>query len=213
MTVKEVQSLVKQGENQNIEFKRKVAHPEKILREVVAFANSKGGHLLIGVDDQGNMPGILNAKEEALLLEEAIEKYCRPKITYEKELIHLSRKRMLLLYTILESKHKPHYVVPPDSRKTAYLRINDMSVKASREVREILKRKHSNKGIHFHYSEKEKWLLQYLQVHQSITLNQYEKLTDLTVAMASKTLVILVLANLLEIIPREKDDLFMLKEN
>ncbi|MEQ8573732.1 MAG: ATP-binding protein, partial [Fulvivirga sp.] len=51
MTFQELKRLVSQGESETLEFKRKVAHPEKIVKEIVAFANTKGGKLLIGVSD------------------------------------------------------------------------------------------------------------------------------------------------------------------
>jgi len=215
MTTREIRTLVGKGENQKIEFKRKVAHPQKVLKEIVAFANAQGGVLLIGVDDQGNLPGIYNAKEEAFLLDEAILNHIRPRLKISRETIHLSRRKMLLLYTIPESKNKPHYVISRSTgnNKIAYLRIRDMSVKASNEVREILKHQSRKQGIHFNYGEKEEWLLKYLDHHDSITLDQFIKEAELDRKMASKTLVVLVLANLLDIVPGEKEDLFKLKEN
>jgi predicted HTH transcriptional regulator len=49
--------LVRKGEGATLEFKLKSNHPEKIVREVVAFANSQGGLLLIGVGDDKSIPG------------------------------------------------------------------------------------------------------------------------------------------------------------
>jgi predicted HTH transcriptional regulator len=43
MDLKELKTLVKRGEGANLEFKLKASHPEKIVREVVAFANTDGG--------------------------------------------------------------------------------------------------------------------------------------------------------------------------
>ena len=83
MSLQEIHRLVEQGEGENIEFKRKVAHPDKIVREIVAFANTTGGHLLIGVDDDGSIPGIKFADEEIFVLERAIQRWCRPKIDYD----------------------------------------------------------------------------------------------------------------------------------
>ena len=51
MTLQEVKELAVKGEGLQIEFKKKAAYPEKIVREVIALANTQGGTLLIGVDD------------------------------------------------------------------------------------------------------------------------------------------------------------------
>lgn len=56
--VYQLRRLVMEGEGQHLEFKRKVSHPEKIVREMIAFANSEGGTILIGVDDDGLLAGV-----------------------------------------------------------------------------------------------------------------------------------------------------------
>ena len=43
--------LIEEGENLQCEFKRHFTTPEKIAREMIAFANTKGGYLIFGVDD------------------------------------------------------------------------------------------------------------------------------------------------------------------
>ena len=47
MDLATLRRLIADGENQHLELKRKLAHPEKVVREVVAFANASGG-LLVG---------------------------------------------------------------------------------------------------------------------------------------------------------------------
>lgn len=46
--LKNLKNLVRHGEGQRLEFKMKVKFPEKIIKELVAFANTDGGHLLLG---------------------------------------------------------------------------------------------------------------------------------------------------------------------
>ena len=58
MNSNDLVALVNQGEGQRLEFKKKVDYPEKVVKEVIAFANSDGGNLLIGVDDDGNISGV-----------------------------------------------------------------------------------------------------------------------------------------------------------
>lgn len=48
-------------ENENIEFKAKLS--DEIYKEVIAFANTDGGMIYIGIDDQGNVVGLENIDE------------------------------------------------------------------------------------------------------------------------------------------------------
>ena len=226
MTVKELQLLVKEGEHTTLEFKRKVAHPEKIVKEIVAFANARGGNLLIGVNDDGNLSGLKFPEEEDFLLERAILQQCKPKIQYDKEYISLSEKKTIIRYYIPESKRKPHFVLEKEVKpaigapygngrpvqKRTYFRVGDRSIQASRELREILRRKQNPKDIRFMWGEKEQLLVQYLQDHASITVQEFAQLAGINRYQASRTLVLLVLGNVLEIIPAEKQDVYVMKE-
>ncbi|MCC6835531.1 MAG: ATP-binding protein, partial [Cytophagales bacterium] len=66
-----IKKLALEGEGLHLEFKRKAAHPEKIVRELIAFANTAGGTLLIGVDDDGSIPGVKYPDEEIHVVTEA----------------------------------------------------------------------------------------------------------------------------------------------
>lgn len=227
MSLQKLRQLVQQGEGEMIEFKRKVAHPEKIIREIVAFANTSGGNLLIGVDDNGSIPGIKFAEEEIFVLERAIEKWCRPHIDYEVEIIPISSKKFVVSYHIHESDRKPHYIIEDQSTAVvagknprqrpkkkwgqAYVRFEDKSLQASREMWQILRRKRKQKDIKFNFGEKEKLLMEYLDQHGFITVRQFAEAAQLPIRNASQTLVLLVLANVLKVIPKEKEDVFMLK--
>ncbi|MGB3181479.1 MAG: ATP-binding protein [Cyclobacteriaceae bacterium] len=214
MDFRELRSLVRQGEHGRLEFKRKAAYPEKILKEVVAFANTEGGLLLIGVDDNGTIPGLKFAEEEMYVLDRAITRYCRPDIDFTTEVIPLNERRSVILYRIEKSSVGPHYVIPePQATEgKAYVRVKDQSIQASREVRQVIKGVKKGREVRFSYGEKEKQLMQYLDRNGSITLPQFAELTGEPARKVSRTLVLLVLADVLDILPREGHDLFIRKE-
>ena len=62
MTEEELQTLVRQGEGQRIEFKAAEADAADIARAIVALANSGGGSLLLGVGDDGEILGLWYAQ-------------------------------------------------------------------------------------------------------------------------------------------------------
>lgn len=214
MDIRDIQMLVRRGESDSLEFKRKARFPEKIMKEVVAFANTKGGILMIGVDDNGTIPGLKFANEDAFVLEEAISRFCYPRIKYKSEMIKITEKKAVINYHIFESQLKPHFVqnTPENKHKTAYIRVSDRSIQASREMIEILRRKKTLNGIKFHYGEKERILLKYLDENDYITIEKFVQTASIPYKTASRTLVRLVLANVLKIDACEDGDLFRLKK-
>lgn len=208
MSIREIHQLIKNGESETLEFKVKANHPDKIVKEVVAFANTRGGKLLIGVSDDRRIVGLKSAEEDHYTLEKAITQYCFPEIKYHCQIIPVTARRSIIIYTIFESESKPHSIVLDDrnKRRQGYIRLADRSVKASKEMKEILRRERKAKAIRFTYGEKEKVLLNYLDKHEFITLNNFAQIAGIRPYLASRTLVTLVLAKVLRIIPREGED-------
>lgn len=206
--VQELRKLVAQGEGGTLEFKRKAAFPEKIVREIIAFANTHGGVLLLGVGDDGSLPGLKFPEDESHVIQQALRK-CTPKIALQETFIPIGNARTIIRYDIAESDRKPHYFIT-GSHKESFVRVNDQSIKASREMREIVKRLRQKRDIRFHYGEHERFLMQYLDIHSSITLKKFIELSGLKKFYASRKLVLLVLADVLRITPHEKGDLYSL---
>jgi predicted HTH transcriptional regulator len=206
MNVKELKNLVRQGEGTTLEFKLKANHPEKIIREIVAFANTKGGKLLVGVGDDKTIPGLKFVDEEEYMLVRAIERNCFPPLDYEIERIAITDERDVLVFNIPKSQEKPHYVqLENEENGKAYVRVQDRSVQASREVKQILRRE-KEEGIQFRYGDKEKILMEYLSDNKKVTIEKFSEIAKIPTWLASRTLVLLVLSNVLKIQPDEVMD-------
>lgn len=214
MELREIKRLVFGGENDQVEFKRRISHPEKVVREVVAFANTKGGHLLVGVDDDKSMVGLKYAEEEDFLLQKAIRELCRPAIHYRSETIALSEKRNLLVYYIEPGKRKPYYALEQKHHRygKAYVRVGDRSIQASPEIRRILKFANQPADVQFHYGPNEEVLFHYLRDHEQVTVREFREISGLDYRSASEKMVQMVLANALRIIPREQEDWYVAVE-
>ena len=59
-----VLSLIRDREREHIEFKRRVPSPFKMAKEIAAMANTVGGNILIGVDDDGTVVGVSDEHRE-----------------------------------------------------------------------------------------------------------------------------------------------------
>ena len=60
--------MIANGENSAVEFKRDDVSPEKLAREIVAFANTQGGKILLGVEDDGTITGLQRSNTQEWVL-------------------------------------------------------------------------------------------------------------------------------------------------
>lgn len=201
MTKQDLKNLIATGESAFLEFKQKVASPEKLAKEIAAFANTKGGSLLIGVADNGEAVGVESYMEEEFWISQAAEDCCVPVPDISIELICFSGKDILLV-KVPESAEKPIHVKGKKSR-IVYIRREDESVVASDEIVEVLKNGSSEEGVTFEYGEKERLLFRFLNEYSDITVERFSILINTTTYTAAKILVNLVSAGVLDLF--EKD--------
>ncbi len=211
LDLRNLKHLVRHGEGQRLEFKMKVKFPEKIIKELVAFANSDGGHLFVGVSDDGQIEGSKFVDEDEFLLEKAISQYCFPAFTYHVYRIALENGRSVLVYRVFESIDKPHFVqLETDPNPVCYVRVKDRTIKASKEMKQILRRE-NEEGLSFAYGDAERWLMEYLRANDQITLADFALKCSLPAWLASRKLVLLVLSRVLKIEPGENQDHYSLR--
>ncbi|MHC1575879.1 MAG: RNA-binding domain-containing protein [Methanosarcinaceae archaeon] len=84
--------LVKNGESETLEFKEKF--DERTIESVVAFANAKGGTVLIGVSDKGEIRGVNIGKETLNNWVNRISQSTEPRIIPEIEVYDTDDKRV-----------------------------------------------------------------------------------------------------------------------
>jgi predicted HTH transcriptional regulator len=208
MSLADLKHLVNTGEGSYLEFKRTVPSPEKIAREIAAFANTSGGTLLIGVDDDKTIVGVDDYFEEEYLLQKAAQKLCKPAVEIKVEVIPLTLERDVMLVRVLPSEIKPVFVYQDVDKRTVYTRVKDESVVASDEQISVLKNESSEKGVTFEYGPNEQKLFRYLNEYGRITVNEFSNLIDVTSYRASQILVSLVSAGVLELFNTGKNEYF-----
>lgn len=202
----DVKNLADTGEGTYLEFKRTIPSAHKIAREMAAFANTKGGTLLIGVDDDKSLVGLTGYQEDEFLLKKAAYKLCQPAVDMEIELVHFG-ERDLLVIKIPEAHNKP-VVVSQQKGEAVYFREKDQSKVASKEFIEIIKKRNSNEGVTFEYGLNEQKLFRYLNEYGEITVERFAHLVDVPREKASTTLVNLVSADILNLFRKNNIDYF-----
>src|ERR1035437_7837262 len=102
--------LLKRTEGKTLEFKRDLSSPEGILKCLVAFANTAGGIVVIGVDDGSKnvrgVPDVLASEEKlANLVSDSI----RPRLIPDIEVVKW-RNLNVLAVQVYPSNTRPHYL-------------------------------------------------------------------------------------------------------
>ncbi len=220
MTYKDVNRLIEEGEGFEVEFKRKFSSPEKIAKTLVALANTKGGHLLFGVDDDGSVVGVESEKSEVELIEQAGSFFCVPEISPEIDIVAFDGMDVVVAF-VPESDEKPHYFTGNvngdangEEETRVYIRVNDKTVMASKEVVRILRGENANsRPLRIEIGENEKRLFRYLEANERITVPEFSNLVNISERRASRILVGLVRAGVVRIHTLEKRDYFTLAHN
>ncbi|SKB37153.1 Putative DNA-binding domain-containing protein [Parapedobacter luteus] len=193
-----IKTLILQGEGEQLDFKNKISSCAKIAKTLVAFANNKGGKLLVGVADNGYIKGVKNEDEERYMLQRAGHLYCRPAIDLHFDEIYVDDK-LVLLAEVAESDTKPHYALSEDQRWWVYVRVKDKSVLAGKVVVDVLRRGSQPNGIFINYTEKEKELLEYVHTHTKSQLPELCKHLRLSRRKTQRILVNLIVAGVLQV--------------
>lgn len=212
MELYELRRLVSRGEGLHTEFKHKAADPLKIMREVVALANTEGGLLIIGVSDDLQITGLKDAAEELFVLEQTIERHIKPKISYAVQTLAISPKKEVLIFEIPASTQKPVFLIYDRKRNLgkAYVRVADRSVQASKEMRQVLRANYrtGQRDFGFTYGPVEQLLMRMFGRYPVVTKKLLAQEALLSEEEAAAVLVRMTLAGVLDILPEEELDQF-----
>jgi ATP-dependent DNA helicase RecG len=115
--------LLQKPESKTLEFKQDVSFPIRILRTIIAFANTSGGAIIIGVEDKKHyVCGIASPHEVEEKLANLISDHIEPQILPEIEIIPW-RNTYVLSVQIFPSSVKPHYFKNQGVEKSTYIRV------------------------------------------------------------------------------------------
>jgi predicted HTH transcriptional regulator len=132
--------LVSMPEGKTLEFKRDISSPKNILKTLVAFANTAGGRLLIGVeDDTREVRGVENPLDEEERLCDLIADNITPRLVPNVELISIEDKTLLSV-EVYPSGLRPHWMKKEGPDEGVYVRLGSTNRKADRELIAELRR-------------------------------------------------------------------------
>jgi ATP-dependent DNA helicase RecG len=132
--------LLEGSEGKTLEFKRDLSSPDGALRTLVAFANTAGGTLLIGVEDATrHVRGVREPLDVEERLASLISDSILPRLVPDLEILPW-RRTHLVAVQVHPSSGRPHYVKREGLEGGVYVRVGSTNRRADRELIEELRR-------------------------------------------------------------------------
>ena len=139
-------TLLRKHEGKTLEFKRDLSSPVNVLRSIVAFANSSGGVLLLGVEDETRtVRGIETPLDVQERLANIISTGVCPPLMPAIEVLPW-RDKALIGVEVFPSYSRPHHLVATGVEEGTYIRVGASNRKADRQMREELARTARNEA-------------------------------------------------------------------
>lgn len=105
----ELIEIISRGEDSRTQFKQNVTNAESVAADLAAFSNSKGGRILMGVDDQGTVVGLSPSDVRRInqLVSNTATNCVRPSINPTTENISAGGA-LVMVVTVQEGISKPY---------------------------------------------------------------------------------------------------------
>jgi len=204
-----IKRLISEGEHQMLDFKFEISDFRKIARTLVAFANTDGGRLLVGVKDNGSIAGI-RTDEEYFMVEGAARLYCKPEIMLKIRQWEVDGK-IVLEVIIQPGSEKPYLAKDEYDQWLAYVRQRDENFKASPVTLKVWEREKSGEGAYIKFGHGERIILDYLNSNPWITLSKFRKLAGIGRERAENAIVNFIMLKILEYEYIEQDIIYRLR--
>jgi len=142
MDKRELMEIIEKGEDSFIEFKEEKVHSDDLASEIVAFANTEGGIILLGVSDKKEIKGISKPDKEMQRVENISYNSCEPSIAVAIEKIKVE-DRIVLCIHISKGPERPYRT----NRGVYYIRTSAGKRQATRE--ELLRLYQATRSIYY----------------------------------------------------------------
>jgi len=110
-------------ESETLETKRQLPSSNKLAIEVIAFANTRGGRIVIGYDEKAKaVVGVVPSQKLEEKIANIIHDCCEPQVPFTISYESV-RDKTLLIIDIPVSANKPHYLKSKGLTQGTYIRV------------------------------------------------------------------------------------------
>lgn len=143
----EILKLIANGENSYVEFKEDSVDNKALAREIVAFSNLKGGHIFLGVDDEGAIVGLTRSDNEERVMNICSD-LIRPVIDPAYYEVVSGEKRIGVI-EVERGCNKPYYLKDKASKANRYYKRYGSTVREVKERDELQRLLQASSNLHF----------------------------------------------------------------
>ncbi|MCJ8291511.1 MAG: ATP-binding protein [Crocinitomicaceae bacterium] len=165
----ELKERISQGEGSRLDFMFRIDDQRKIARTLVAFANSYGGSLLIGVKDNGKIAGV-NPEEEFHMIQEAADMFTKPEVEFESKT--WQEGHHFVLEIIVEKSESKHKALDDDGKLRSYVRVDDHTLVGNKILDKIWQLEKFGRDRPEPFDEDTLGLIQSIRELQPVTISQ-----------------------------------------
>ena len=164
---------IKKGENKRLELKEKLPSNESIAKTVIAFSNTSGGKLVIGVNDDREIVGIDEDKifEYEEKISSIISDLCYPTILPEIYAQNIDGK-VVLVIEVFRGSMLPYYLKNKGKIKGTFVRVGSTNRLADEVMIAELQRQRFNKS----FDEEENFEYEVKNLNLEIIYNEFAKI-------------------------------------
>lgn len=133
-------ALLTRPEGKTLEFKRDLSSPDGVLKSLVAFANTAGGTLLLGVEDKTrSVRGVADALDVEERLASIVSDSIAPRLLPDIEMLPWRRTQVIAVQ-VHPSAARPHFIKREGPENGTYVRIGSTNRRADAEMLQELRR-------------------------------------------------------------------------
>jgi len=129
-----IHQLLKLDEGMTLDFKQSINKRSRIAKTLIAFANTEGGKLIVGISDRKKIKGI-DPEEEIFMINKANEEFCLPPVHLKFEVFEIDvldgkeiEEEIYVLIVHIAKSNRRHAYKDPDGSMTVYLREGDQTL-------------------------------------------------------------------------------------
>lgn len=119
----DLEQILSKPEGKTVEFKRDTSSLDPILKAVIAFANTAGGIILVGVEDNGTIIGLDNPSKEQEKIVNSIANRVKPLLSPDITIVKLQDKQVLVIQ--IDYVPAPYYLVNKSETEGVYIRLGN----------------------------------------------------------------------------------------
>ncbi|MFA7693873.1 MAG: RNA-binding domain-containing protein [Candidatus Hydrogenedentales bacterium] len=111
MSADELRKLIDKGEDSTLQFKADITNGTSLAAEMSAFANSEGGIILVGVANDGTVPGLSRTDVGRInqLISNTASQSVRSPLAVNTENVLMKNGRVVIVLTVPKGIDKPYF--------------------------------------------------------------------------------------------------------